>query len=721
MEKICYPRRELRGDVLYNYYRFREVSLTVSKMLLAVTRIVDTLALALEEAGLISAALRRDFEALVLAEFSDIVTFDDWSPQAIYRHIHSLRVRCFGAEVLEDYARQLAQRGVDFVPAIDQSDKKRTLIDANDTLTVVLTQPELTKVMEEDLRDTDKRIIRCDSLPDAPEGAVLYYGEEGLLECRGLTCDAVVTAIPAGFHAQALTNLWGGEGCVVYIPAGFDITPHVPLTSKTRLTFAHLAQLQQLYGDGVYRQTVEALYRAYPEFFVNVYHNAPSGMPVAPEDAADPETFDRRTDEKLTEFLGGFENAGYISAYFDEDLVRRPICYDAAQKQPGILVQAARIKGAAGARVLACEKGVTPRRMFRDLKLPGTALVSNFLFFMTPKLGGLYNDLRNDRPLEQADAASGHLDYMLCRRDDKRVETFPLFGKSCIAMRDDGSFLFCNFYLGGGQAEISGVRYRWEKADVNGEGDIRICTPHYSVADRDADRDTYVKAVGSDRVNVVILREKVTCIRRGDVILPSVGVVLSLTEEAAQPLLDKLTELENGYYDVRGLELTVQLDPPEGVSDWSRVRWAYGGGLTLIKKGVGLCDGEHMEQWFDREGWTSPLSRQTQESNLHSLVKHPRTAIGCAENGDLLVLVYSGRTWRSTGADYGEMIAIARQLFPDVQALMNCDGGGSAMLGVVHEGEFMELSCPSTSANSCAGQVRPINTVFYIPLEEKRG
>ena len=200
-----------------------------------------------------------------------------------------------------------------------------------------------------------------------------------------------------------------------------------------------------------------------------------------------------------------------------------------------------------------------------------------------------------------------------------------------------------------------------------------------------------------------------------------VGVVLSLTAEAAGPLLEKCKPLADGYYDVSGLTLTVRLDPPEGIDpkDWATVQWAYGGGLTLIRDGVGLCDGEHMEAWFDTEGWTSPLSRQTQESNLHSLVKHPRTAIGCTADGSLVVLVYSGRTWRSTGADYREMITIARQLYPDIHFLMNCDGGGSAMLGMVQNGSFLELSFPSTSSGSCAGQVRPVNTVFYMPIQEK--
>jgi len=133
-----------------------------------------------------------------------------------------------------------------------------------------------------------------------------------------------------------------------------------------------------------------------------------------------------------------------------------------------------------------------------------------------------------------------------------------------------------------------------------------------------------------------------------------------------------------------------------------------------------LKDLLHIDR-FDHypSGWTSPLSRQTQESNLHSLVKHPRTAIGCTADGALVVLVYSGRTWRSTGANYREMITIARQLYPDIHFLMNCDGGGSAMLGMVQNGSFLELSFPSTSSGSCAGQVRPVNTVFYMPIQEK--
>ena len=713
----CYPRGELRKDALYNYIRIREVYLTVSKKLKAVTRVQDGAAEQMVALGFATAKQLEEHKNRVLQRFAHIEEIDSWSPLDIYRCVRDIRREVFGTAEEKLWQAQ-ADVPTEFWPAIDQSHLKERLIAENHTLTVVLTQAELTKQMEADLQKAaGKRVLRFNALPEEPEGAVLYYGEEGFLECRGLSAPAIVTAVPVGFHAQALTGLWDGQGCIVYIPAGLDITPFVPLKSKSRVNYSVLAALERDHGVGIYDLSVEALHRAYPEYFVNIYGGCASRLPIAPRQAASLADFDRQLDENLSAFLGSFPGAEFTAAYFDEDLQRRPICYDPQQSQPGILVHAVRVRQAKGARVMQCQKGQTPRSMFRALRVPGTALVSNFLFFMTPKLGLLYNDLRADRPMEQADAASGHLDYML-QRGEQRVETFPLFGKTCIGMQDDGQFRFWNYFLEGGSVDISGLQYRWERA--NGEGDVRLFTPMYSAQDRDADRDTYRKPVGEGRVNVVILREKVSCIRRGDVLLPSVGAVLSLTESLAAPLLEKCKPLEDGYYDASGLRLTVKLDAPRGISgeEWARLQWAYGGGLTLIREGVGICDGERMEQLLEAEGWMTPLSRQTQESSLHTLVKHPRTAIGCAENGDLLVLVFSGRTWRSTGADYSEMIRIARSLYPDVHYLMNGDGGGSAMLGLVHNGEFMELSCPSTSTYSCAGQVRPVNTVFYIPIEE---
>ena len=743
-----YTRADLRQDVLYGYCRLREVSVSASRKERIATRVTDGMADQMLAWGLITPAQKEHYEQVLLKDLLHIDRFDHYPSEELYAHISTVRQSALGRASTDAYLRQQALEGFCFSPdGIDQQAKKDALLENCQALIFCLTEAQFMNLMLEDIQKATKKEVwvLCDPalhslLPDccrlleAIDGNILYdqrlqeyidsgnaclffYGEDGLTACRGLLTDAVVHAVPAGYFAQAVTGLWSGEGCITYVPKGMDITRYVPLTQKTRLNFSILCRLWQDHGESIYDLNLQQLYRHFPEYFVNVYDGKPSGLPLSIE-ADTLSDFDKQLDEGLSSYLSGFPNAEYQSAYFDEALSRQPICYNSAHNQPGILVQTVKIKKADGAQVISCEKGKTPRQMFEKLQLPGVGIVSNFLFFMTPKLGILYNDLRSDRPPEQADAASGHLDYMKLGS----TETFPLFSKACVAMKEDGRFLFFNYHLGGGSVSISGFDVRWEKEAVNADNaPIRVYTPFYSAADKDADRNTYRKAVGADRVNIILLRDKVTCIRKGDVLLPSVGVVLSLTEELAKPLLQKCKPLADGYYDVSGLTLTVHLDPPEGIDpqDWASVQWAYGGGLTLIRDGVGLCDGEHMEAWFDTEGWTSPLSRQTQESNLHSLVKHPRTAIGCTADGSLVVLVYSGRTWRSTGADYREMIAIARQLYPDIHFLMNCDGGGSAMLGMVQNGSFLELSFPSTSSGSCAGQVRPVNTVFYMPIQEK--
>ena len=729
-----FTRRPLRQDVLYNYFRYRDISLSVSKKTRTVTRFTDSFIDQLAAAEIITSRQKNDYLQAVLHRFNNIDQQDDVPVELIYSALHQIRKDVLGADVVDQFASALAENADDFVPnGIDQTAQKQQLIDRCQTLLFVLTDVRLWKQFRRDLAQAqgkqvyvvDTKLVPQQLLPREllaprdlsidPNGTgILFYGEEGLLCCHGLCVDAAVHCSTDSYHVQAMTGLWDGQKCTVLVPKNLEILRYVPLTAKTRLNYNILWRLWQTYGDRVYRMTIRELYQNYPQFFVNVYSGSASRLPLQ-INARDLQDFDRQLDAAMCQYFDGFPNARYISTYFDETLNEVPICYD-GQPQSGILVQAAKIKKASGAQVLRCEKGVTPRKMFKAAALPGTALVSNFLFFMTPKLGNLYNDLRQDRPPEQADAASGHLDYM----KSEGSETFPLFCKACIGMKEDGRFLFFNFRLGGGTVTLGNISYRWEKTDVdNDRAAIRVYTPFYSAQDEDADRDTYRKAVGVDRVNVILLRDKITCIRKGDVLLPSVGIVLSLTQDAAAPLLQACQPLEDGYYNASGLSLKVSLDPPEGIDhkEWASVRWAYGGGLTLIRDGIGLCDGDNMNRWFRAEGWTSPLSRQTQESNLHSLVKHPRTAIGCTADGSLVVLVFSGRTWRSTGADYAQMITIARKLFPDIRFLMNCDGGGSAMLGMVTDGEFQELSFPSTSSGSCAGQVRPINTVFYIPVE----
>lgn len=760
-----YVRGDYSRDTVYTFWIYKNMGMQFAKTLETVTRVEDRFAAGLVKAGLCTPEQYSVYADKLCRRYPHKDHHPEEAPEDIYAAACGYRAEVFGAEALTAARQLLYEAPLAFDPSegIDQRREKELLLKNKKAAIFLLTQPELCSRMLEDLDaafasgcrcyvcasptaagdvpskeqlsgwlrprqvtwlEAKKDALSCDAdlqkAVDEGEACLLFYGEEGLLHCRSLLTDAVVTCRPMGYHAQALCNQLGApRDNVVYIPAGLDITPWVRLDAKTRLSYAHLARLSKVYGRGIYEMTPQALYSAYGKEFVNIYDNGPNRLPLEVSGSS-LEEFDRQREQAVARWLGAFPGVGYTCAYFDEQLSLQPVSYAPEERLPGILVHSIRVRRSQGARVLACPKGVTPRQLLSGMALPETALISNFLFFLTPKLGNLYNDLRADRPLEQADAAAGHLDYMLCHTPQGRVETFPLFAKSCVAMTRQGSFRFFDFRLGGGSVTIGNSTVTWEKADVDPEvpGDVCIYTPFLSARDEEADRQTYRKLVGKDRVNFVILRDRVTCIRRGDVVLPSVGVVLSLTEEAARSLLSGCRALENGYYDPAGLSLTVQLAPPETVDPetWSQLAWVYGGGMSLIREGEGLCDGENMEAWFQTAGWMTPLSRQTQESALHKLAKHPRTAMGTTSDGDLVILVYSGRTKMSSGADYREMIAIARRLYPDIQNLMNVDGGGSAVLGLCHRGSFMELSYPATSSGSCAGQVRPIHTLFYIPI-----
>ena len=817
-----YLRKDYKTDVLNWFFHCQEINITIPKYGSS-PRVKDDLADWMLLEGLISGKEKEVYEHQVSLSLVRLDQFDEYSVEEMYRHIHGIRRQVLGADALEK-ARAMRMHGtVEFEPTggIDQRQKKGALLDQCESVVFLLLQPELFFLMKEDLDKAGqlgKEIYvlvsgeRGDTLPTRAEmelwlaggctnisfldadmdhtGGVLeriegsaelqsridrgkaclfVYGEEGLLQCRSLRVDAVVSAIPEGYHARAVTNqLSCRRACVVYVPRQFDVTRWVRLTEKPRLSYWQLAKLWEACGDGIYDLSPEELYRRYPQFFINIYNNLGecteakpeypitvcmrenmseySGAESAPEkmtfagtgdsdlrEKSVMEQFDRLREQAIDRYLNQFQTIRYEKACFDGP----------------ILVNAVRVKKAEGACVVRCEKGTALREMFSGEGLSGPAIVSNFLFFLTPKLAALYNDLRKDRPREQVDIQVGHLDYMLYEKDGKRIETFPLFRKTCIAMKENGEFLFFNFRLGGGRMSVGGFSLSWKATDVDvhlaeqtadfgadvhlvdqptGSGmdihsekqsPVRIYTPYYSLPDGDADRQTYRKAVGEGRINLVILQDKICCVRKGDVILPGFGVVVSLDKALGEEMLNHLglELLEDGYYDAGALEMTVELDAPRQISrkQWEQVKWAYGGGLSLILDGKGLCDGD-MEQWFEEEGWMTPLSRQTQESALHKLERHPRTAIGTTENGDLVILVYSGRTKLSVGADYREMSEIARRMFPDIRTLMNVDGGGSAVLGMVVNGSFMELSCPSTSTDSCVGMTRPVNTVLYIPV-----
>lgn len=805
-----YPRGTYKQDMLYTFFQYKDFQVIYN---MGRFDIRDELVEQAVRDGLATEEQRAEYLRRISRLIDHLERYDQWPVERLYGEIYQMRRQIISARGLEEEKERQLNRGCAFDPSegIDQRKKKRQLFMRCRALLFALCEPDKFFMMKEDVEEALRRGIRVyvlvndsegNGLPskellrkylcgeqdggtetpirlladedvslglnlggiawdgelqeavDSGEAALLVYGEEGFLHCRRLLVDAVVCGRPSGYFTKALLNqLDGGRDSVVYVPKHFDITDWVRLTEKTVISYWQLARLWEAYGDGIYEKSVEELYRAYPQYFLNIYENgadcpeAGESYPIRiewpEEDAGTNEgvigRFYRLRSAGIEAFLNSQKDLTYISTYFNEEMEQTEIPWYSRRQQRGILVQGIRTSRAGKSRVIRCDGSLSLRQQVKA-DSDSLLLLSNFLFFVTPKLAGLYNKLRDGRPLEQVDVDQEHLDYMLYRKDGRRIETFPLYQKACIAMKEDGGFLFFRYRLGGGRMTVSGYSLRWSEADVDVRGEdasayanerqeaggfgcataspVRVYTPYYSQPDQDHDAGDYRVLVGEGRMNIIVIQDRIVCIRDGEVMLPSLGVVVSLDRRTGEEFRQAVGRagLGRGYYDCTGLTLQVELDGPAQVpqEQWRQVRWAFGGGMSLILGGRDVFEEQAGGRCLIEEGWMSPLSRQTQESAVHEMTKHPRTAVGITKNGDLFILVFSGRTLLSAGADYREMCRIAEELFPDVWCMMNVDGGGSSVLGTVIGGSFMELSYPATSIGSCAGMVRQIHTALCL-------
>jgi hypothetical protein len=353
---------------------------------------------------------------------------------------------------------------------------------------------------------------------------------------------------------------------------------------------------------------------------------------------------------------------------------------------------------------------VNPRSYFRNNEY-GDCIISNFMFFVTPKTIELYNRIRESRAKEKINRDGWHIDYRYENNTSARCETFPLYNKAAIGKKKNGGIEFFRKPLNSGKVLINGIEIQWQDCDINSntEGDVILYTPF----DKDNDSreySQYCKMVGKGRVNIICIDDSITCIRKGDVILPSIGVVISLSIERWNALFPDMKCDTEGYYDIDQMHFELCLPGSD------EYEWCYGGGMFLIYDGMEFDTEKKLRDELACEGWLTKLSMQTQESEIHKIEKHPRTAIGLTKDQKFFILVCSGRSMRSAGADYFDLIDISKKLFGNVEYLMNIDGGASSFLAFTTQKEIFELNDVAYSSNSCAGVVRPVNSIMTIDL-----
>ena len=587
---------------------------------------------------------------------------------------------------------------------------------------------------------------------DGGQALLLGYGEDALMSVRNLTLPAFVTVRPHGLYARAVTGLFSlDRTSLVYVPTGFDILPYVPVIRRTALHYNLLAALQKKYGEEIYamlqpkaagegvysgpraamthsdgREEILARLRKWePELFFNVYDDH---VPPIPSRGFQWTlgSFEKAREQFFEKKLDALPGIRYLHACFRKNDAGKPLLDPVPVKIDWEAETAARqliVDGIVADPSLDIEFRIegTGQRSPREEAMVhpenGTAILSNFAFFFTEKLRTLYNLHRMNRPGEIQKAPSGYVDYYrFTDSEGKRHESFPLYRKLCLGRRKDGSFHVFPFELNGGCVTLSrkngeqfSIPFTKEEVNPQTPGETAIFTPLISEGEP-ADFLGYEKEVGAGRLNLVLIGETLCAAIDGGVLQPPHGVVLSLSGSVREGLKTMLPDLSDAAVSIR-------LDPPEEFSadEWDSFREVFGGGLGL------LCNGREMNETnslelLSEQGWTCPLSAQTQESNLVSRMRHPRTATGVTRDGRLVILVFSGRSMVSEGADYLEMLEAARLLVPDLEALINWDGGGSSVLGLLEGEAFTEINLCAPSDDSLAGMVRPISSEILVRI-----
>jgi len=176
--------------------------------------------------------------------------------------------------------------------------------------------------------------------------------------------------------------------------------------------------------------------------------------------------------------------------------------------------------------------------------------------------------------------------------------------------------------------------------------------------------------------------------RNGD--LTPYGIQIVRGEELSPPGKD-LAEYSNHWVGVTQEGQVVIGTAEEYFQTWKgKLEYAVGGGMRLIQNG---------------------------KIRLHRHAgAHPRTAVGLAKDGTLILLSADGRTAQSVGLTYGDLIDLFTGLEYEIEELLNLDGGGSTTLVLRNEdGKFWIPNVPS-------GPPLPLDYVKYdLPKPEPRG
>nr|WP_319473558.1 phosphodiester glycosidase family protein [uncultured Sphaerochaeta sp.] len=325
---------------------------------------------------------------------------------------------------------------------------------------------------------------------------------------------------------------------------------------------------------------------------------------------------------------------------------------------------------------------------------PNGGLFSSFNYYFTENLKAWYASY-DPRPIPWKDFI---LDYYAMRVGETLKESVPLYHKTLLGYSTDGRL----FSSDGSWTEIT----------------LSIENSIFHFAEDGKDNQTSAQLhrpenpdhiVGEGMWCTTFIHDYVWDVRRGPVMVPPFGVVVTSTHKLCEPGIKAVWKV------------TWQNFPVSKES----IAWISGGLNALVKNRINVVETtEKAYHHLVSEGWYTKASILTQETQLTQHGVQPRTCIGSFKN-KIVVVSITGRDHCSKGATFTQEASLAQYLVtkkdPDASLdfLVNLDGGASSVLGCSKDQEsYCLLTKPSPSITNPAGQPRCVPSLLSIHFKE---
>lgn len=331
--------------------------------------------------------------------------------------------------------------------------------------------------------------------------------------------------------------------------------------------------------------------------------------------------------------------------------------------------------------------------------LHGQGFLCPFNYYFTSNLVRLHNACAS--PEEGLKFENFFIDYLGKRTDTGWNETIPLYNKAFLGCTLTGTLFAGHFPLEGAGIILDGKEIFIPLSEINPKYQSEKTSLYLPSFSEDQ--------VGENRKCLVLVQDQMVYYGSGPCRIPPAGTVIVLEHPHNKK------------------PVSIQWKPVLGKLPFpiEELAWLVGG-FNLLSG-----DGENYypnpaggRESLCEEGWNTPGSGRTQETQLDPAVRQPRVVLGKTRRGNLVLSLFSGRTDVSYGATFSETVAHTMDLLPtgeDLDFLINLDGGASASVTYYKDDFRMSTGLTAPSFTNPTGVPRRLPGYLSIKINTTSG